>query len=92
MLKDWHKPPADWNNARRGVGAEKKQWMPNPHRTGGWFVLRDEAIKRMIHPDEMANYALRNRWMFIEHVAGELMGLFGDEVRRKAEERIEFTL
>lgn len=64
---NWNKPP---------VGAEKG-WMPNPYRTGGFFVVRDEAIKRMF--DSMADWAIKHRWMFIEHEAAEKLGFFKQE-------------
>jgi hypothetical protein len=71
--KDWHKPDGS------------KHWMPNPYRTGGWFVVRDEAIKRMIHPAEMAAWAIKHRWMFIEHAAAERMGLFDQKAEKEVE-------
>jgi len=62
--KDWHKPDGS------------KNWMPNPYRTGGWFVVKDEAIRRMIDTVEMADWAIKHRFMFIEHEAAEKLGLF----------------
>jgi hypothetical protein len=62
--KDWHKPDGS------------KNWMPNPYRTGGWFVVRDEAIRRMIKQVELANWAIKNRFMFIEHEVADKVGLF----------------
>ncbi len=53
-----------------------KERMPNPWRTGGFFVVRDAAIKRMITPKSMADWALKHRWMWVEHEAAEKMGLF----------------
>jgi len=62
--KDWQKPDGS------------KNWMPNPYRTGGWFVVKDEAIRRMINGKEMADWAIKQRFMFIEHEAAEKLGLF----------------
>jgi hypothetical protein len=50
--------------------------LPNPYRTGGWFVIRDEAIQRMIRQPELFLWAQKHRFMFIEHEAAERMGLF----------------
>ena len=49
--------------------------MPNPYRTGGWFVVRDEAVERFA-PSELAEWAKKHRFMFIEHQAAERVGLF----------------
>lgn len=54
-----------------------KQPLPNPYRTGGFFVVRDEAIKRIFDPS-VAEFALKNRWIYIEHDAAVSMGLFAD--------------
>lgn len=54
-----------------------KQTLPNPYRTGGFFVVRDEAIKRIFDPS-VAEFALKNRWIYIEHDAAVSMGLFAD--------------
>lgn len=65
--KGWNKPPP---------GTEPDdRWMPNPFRTGGWFVVKDEFIRKAFDPD-MAEYAIKHRWMFIEDEAARKMGLF----------------
>lgn len=53
-----------------------KQKMPNPYRTGGWWVVTDEAIARIIHPKEMADWAIEHRWMFAADEACRMMGLY----------------
>jgi len=58
----------------------KKEEIPNPHRTGGWFVIRDEAVSRMPFSDELKAYTLEKRWAFIEHEAAEKLGFFEAEV------------
>ena len=65
--RDWNIPPTDKKEARN--------WMPNPYRTGGFFVIRDEAIQRILD-SQMASFATEHRWMFIEHAAAEAIGLF----------------
>ncbi len=67
---DWHMPPEDED--------ERKRWMPNPFRSGGFFVVRDEAILRTFD-EEMAEHAIKTRWMFIEHEAAVQVGLLDIE-------------
>jgi len=52
--------------------------MPNPYRTGGFFVLKDEACERFMSPD-MFEWAKKNRFLFIEHEAAKALGLFNAE-------------
>jgi len=59
---------------KSGEGWEHEKW-PNPHRSGGWFVLRDAAVKR-IFPAPHADEALKRRWIFMEHALAEKIGLF----------------
>lgn len=47
----------------------------NPYRTGGWVVVTDEAITRMVHPAEMAEDILRKRMAFVPDDAWDLIGL-----------------
>ena len=49
----------------------------NPFRTCGWWVIKDEAIKR-IFPDELAASAVKRRVMFIEDGACDKIGLKKD--------------
>lgn len=53
-----------------------KQPIPNPYRTGGFFVIKDDSIKAIISDDFICNWALKHRWMFIEHEAAVTVGLF----------------
>lgn len=57
---------------------EKKPFFPNPYRTGGWFVVRDDMLERMKEdvPDSVVDNLLRRRWGFISHEDAELLGLF----------------
>jgi hypothetical protein len=43
----------------------------NPYRTGGWWVVKEDALKRMFHNIDFAN----NRVMFIEDSACSKIGL-----------------
>lgn len=74
--QNWHTPPPDLK--------EGHNWMPNPYRTGGFFVLRDTAIARAINDEDLVNWALEKRWMFIEHEVANMLGLF--EVAASEEE------
>ena len=52
--------------------------MPNPFRSGGFFVVRDRAVKEMLADEpELVEWAIKYRWMFIEHEAAAMVGLFG---------------
>lgn len=84
---DADKSPQGWNvpqyyNKRRSSDPDVLI-PPNPYRTGGFFVLRDEAIARMFD-DSMAQQVLRCRWSFIEHEAAERIGLFAS-IEQKGE-------
>lgn len=82
--KDWNIPPDD----------EKKRegWMPNPHRSGGWFVVRDEAVRRMFTGEDedfggsVVEWALEHRWMFMEHDVAVMLGLFELAEQQEGEE------
>lgn len=67
---DVAKSDPDWNSPT----GKPEHWMPNPYRTGGFFVIKDEAVKRIM--PKMSEWALKRRWVFIEHEAVEKLGLF----------------
>lgn len=48
--------------------------IPNPYRTGGWVVVREEAVSRIVAPDAAADL-LRRRWAFIEDAVWDKIGL-----------------
>lgn len=55
---------------------EMKGTMPNPHRTGGWCVISEDGVKRLLNGNKaMLDFALVNRFMFITDSAWQLMGL-----------------
>ena len=73
----WNIPPKVEGMERNGQYVTVNEgWIPNPYRSGGWFVVTDEFIRRAINPAEMANRAIKHRWMFIAHKAAKMMGLF----------------
>ena len=51
--------------------------MDNPYRTGGWFVMGEDAICRMLKGnDKMRDSVLEHRMMWLEHESAVDMGLF----------------
>lgn len=55
-----------------------KRWMPNPHRSGAFAVIKKEAFDRMF-PDEFHEFAHKFRFMFIEHEAMEKLGIIKED-------------
>lgn len=67
--KGWNKPNGE------------KHWIPNPYRTGGFFVVTEEGYRKVINdesPDAkvILDFAAKHRWMFIEEAAARLAGLY----------------
>lgn len=65
----------DWNKAP----------IPNPYRTGGYFVVRDDAMRRMLKNQSTLDWALKHRFMWIEHASAEQVGLFALAQQAKPE-------
>lgn len=63
---DEKKSPPGWNSER----------IPSPFRTGGFFVVKDDAVRRIINATSLADWAIQHRWMFIEHEVAERLGFF----------------
>jgi hypothetical protein len=49
--------------------------LNNPYRTGGWAVIKDEAVKRLIQPPELLAQVLKQRVCFLPDEVWELLGL-----------------
>jgi hypothetical protein len=65
------KPTEIENRYGRVVGSTP----PNPYRTGGWAVVKDEAIVRMTQDNpDYQKFALEKRFMFITSSAWNLLG------------------
>lgn len=47
----------------------------NPYRTGGWVVVKDEAISRLVQPQELADDILKKRMAFVPDDAWDMLGL-----------------
>lgn len=63
----WNKPPT--------LDEDRKGWMPNPHRAGFFGVVTDDCIRRLINEPALVKWALKRRWMFIEHEVCRVTGL-----------------
>lgn len=63
----WNIPPIDPD--------ERKHWIPNPYRTGGFFVVKEEYIQKIFDKTN-TDLAMRLRFSFIEHEAAEMLGFF----------------
>ena len=46
--------------------------MPNPYRTGGWCVLTDDAVKRMLNN---ADDLIKSRFCFVPDTVWDALGL-----------------
>lgn len=79
---DSEKSDKDWDKPKDGE-------IPNPYRTGGFFVVKDEAVTRMLEGNQnYIDWVLKHRWMFIEHSVAEQIGLF-DQLKEAEDEREE---
>jgi len=70
----WSNPPEREIRDRRGV-VRKEPGIPNPYRTGGWFVVTDDFVRRVLTGD-VVDHVLRCRWGFLEHDVADALGLF----------------
>jgi len=61
------------NDERSDEGWEK-QHIPNPFRVGGFFVVTEAAIRRLLD-GSMLEWCLKHRWIFIDYKAAEQIGL-----------------
>jgi hypothetical protein len=47
----------------------------NPYRTGGWCVLKEDAVRRLIANEELLNHVLKARMAFIHDDTWDAIGL-----------------
>jgi len=47
------------------VDEKRSRNQANPYRTGGWVVLREEAIRRIVSPPELAEEICKKRCTFL---------------------------
>jgi hypothetical protein len=74
MTFDPDQSEPDWNKER----------IPNPYRSGGFFVLKESAFKRLL-TGSAVDFALKNRWIFVEHEVAEQLGLFDIAKKEKTD-------
>ena len=54
--------------------------IPNPYRTGGWVVVKQEAVERFGVGDALLDFAIKHRFAFIADAAWLHLGLpMGEE-------------
>ena len=53
-----------------------RPFIPNPYRTGGYWVLKEEAVRRIVPEGPLLEQMLKYRWTFIEDDAAHKLGLF----------------
>lgn len=47
----------------------------NPYRTGGWVVVKDHAIRKMVQPEALQEHILKARFAFVPDQAWDALGL-----------------
>lgn len=47
----------------------------NPHRTGSWVVVTEDALRRTVQPSQLAERIIRTRVAFIPDTVWDLIGL-----------------
>lgn len=57
------------------VDASKSDDMENPWRTGGWVVLAEVAVKRIVSDEALCDHILKRRVCFIEDEVWDRIGL-----------------
>jgi hypothetical protein len=74
IIIDESKSTPGWNKPAHG----EDHFIPNPYRTGGFAVIKEDAITKFM-PDDMTKFALKHRFMFIEQEAANKMWMFPKE-------------
>lgn len=52
---------------------QAREEIPNPYRTGGWIVVRDEAVSRIFNAEDAEDLRHR-RWGYIEDQVWDTIG------------------
>ena len=47
----------------------------NPYRTGGWVVVKVDAVERMLQPEELRVQVINKRMAFVPDAAWDALGL-----------------
>lgn len=53
----------------------KQPFIPNPNRTGGWSVVREEAVKRWITDQAVCDQIMKARFAFVPDEVWNAIGL-----------------
>ena len=70
------------DEVKSGKGWEKDK-IPNPHRTGGFFVVKEGFVEKVFAAPKAVAFAKKHRWLFISHEAAEQVGLFASAAVKK---------
>ena len=65
---------ADANNYEHNHRS-MRGFIPNPHRTGKFIVIKESALRRAFEPSTRLDAILTRRWTFMDEKAWERMGL-----------------
>jgi hypothetical protein len=57
------------------VDAKQSFDMQNPHRTGGWCVVREDFVQRVFSPPELVEQVLHKRMAFMPDNVWDMIGL-----------------
>ena len=54
---------------------KSKEEEDNPYRTGGWVVVKEELIRRLVSPPELVEQILKKRMTFVPDEDWDMLGL-----------------
>jgi len=74
----------DWDLASDYDRSKMAPFIPNPFRTGGFWVASEDMIKRLMK-GPTADGILKSRWTFIDQSTANLIGLPRNEKEEKTE-------
>lgn len=85
--KVWDNAPCDKCKGYQKIGVilisvRDGEEGTNPYRTGGWVVLKDDAVRRLVQPQELADEIIRKRVAFVPDQAWDAIGLPRGEVKK----------
>lgn len=94
---DEEKSPAGWNHpapvrVKVGYNRYKEQpGIPDPFRTGGFFVITEDAFRRYFQGEGIVEFAMKHRFMFVAHKIATLLGLFDAHARAMEKNGVGIT-
>jgi len=75
VAKDQESYKESYDRASTYERKRLRPFIPNPYRTGGWCVVKEDAVKRFVQPSETLTEILRCRWSFVDDQTWEKLGL-----------------